>query len=65
MYHDLIKTHVESDIDPRHVEAYMRLECSTLDRLSEFDFAWLAQSTGPVIRADRDAAERLAKSYAL
>ena len=53
-----------SDCDPRHVEAYMRLEFSTLDGLSS-RFAKEARAAAACVREDVDAAERLAKSYGL
>jgi hypothetical protein len=52
--------------DPRHIEAYMRLEHSTLDALSPRQFmrevrlACLCVDEG-----GKDSAERLAKSFGL
>lgn len=52
--------------DPRHVEAYMRLEYGTLDHLSRADFRREAKVCVQCIReGGTDAAESLAASYAL
>jgi len=49
--------------DPRHVEAYMRLEHGTLDRLSPRQFAADVKMAVACIDADPAMAERLAQSY--
>lgn len=52
--------------DPRHIEAYMRLEHSTLDGLSPKQFASEIEIGMACVDADGlDNAERLAKSYGL
>lgn len=52
--------------DPRHVEAYMRCECGTLDRLSPQRFVSEVGIAVSCIReGGLDMAERLAKSYGL
>jgi len=50
--------------DPRHVEAYMRCEHGTLDRLTPKMFAREVHMAVLCIQeGGTDAAERLAKSY--
>jgi hypothetical protein len=52
--------------DPRHVEAYMRLEHGTLDRLSPQQFrAEVALAVACIAEGGTEAAEKLAKSYGL
>jgi hypothetical protein len=51
------------DCDPRHVEAYMRLERRTLDDLSRCAFAELARDCASAVRLDVAAAEALAQSF--
>lgn len=53
------------DCDPRHVEAYMRLERRTLDDLSRSAFVELARDCAAAVRLDVPAAEDLAQSFAL
>ena len=50
------------DLDPRLVEAFMRLEYSTLDHLSRCAFDEAALIAAECVRADPVAAERLAQS---
>ena len=52
-------------IDPRHVEAYMRLTYGTLDALSKATFARETREAVIDINADPRLAERLAVSYGL
>lgn len=53
-------------IDPRHVEAYMRVEHSTLDGLSARRFASEVVIARQCIRdGGRDMAERIAQSFGL
>ncbi len=49
--------------DPRHVEAFMRLECGTLDGLSRERFEVECRIAADCARTDLDTAERLALSY--
>ncbi len=52
--------------DPRHIEAYMRLECGTLDGMSAFTFSVEVRLAAECIDAGgMAAAESLALSYAL
>ena len=54
-----------ADYDPRHVEAYMRLEYGTLDSLSIEAFQRSALSMIGRIDIDPRQAESLAQSYGL
>lgn len=68
MYKDMIAKLAKVmgvDVDPRHVEAWMRLEFGTLDARPESDFrAFIAEV--PLIEAEEPgASESLAQSYAL
>lgn len=56
---------VVPDLDPRHVEAYMRLEYATLDHLDPAKFRREARSAAACVRQDPDQAEALAVSYGL
>jgi hypothetical protein len=56
---------IAPDCDPRHIEAYMRLERGTLDSLSKHDFDKLARDCAKAVRYDRAGAETLARSYGL
>jgi len=50
--------------DPRHIEAYMRLEHSTLDGLSKKSFLYEIGIAIECINADgKENAERCAKSF--
>lgn len=51
--------------DPRHVEAYMRLEHPTLDGLSREAFAREVEAGAVCAMADPVKAEELAQSYDL
>ena len=51
--------------DPRHVEAYLRLQYGTLDALSRDMIRREARSIIGAIDADPAMAERLAQSYGL
>ncbi len=52
--------------DPRHIEAYMRLQYGTLSHLSRDDFAREAKiCMACVDTAGVEAAERCARSYGL
>lgn len=54
------------NIDPRHVEAFMRVEHSTLDGLSARQFAAEVVLARDCIReGGRDMAERVAQSFGL
>jgi len=57
---------IPSGIDPRHVEAYMRLEYSTLDHLSRTAFVREVHiAVNCMVAAGRAASERLAQSFGL
>ncbi len=65
-YQKRIQAIIGSDIDPRHVEAYMRLGCEgTLDGLTPSGFAREARECADAVKADPVQAEALAKSYGL
>lgn len=54
------------DLDPRHVEAFMRLEHPTLDHLSRDRFAGEARIAALCVReVGTDEAEALAASFGL
>jgi hypothetical protein len=54
------------DVDPRHVEAWMRLEHPTLDGLSRAQFiAEMHVALGCAIDAGPEASEALAASFGL
>lgn len=54
------------NIDPRHIEAYMRVEHSTLDGLSPRQFAAEVVLARKCIReGGKDMAERIAQSFGL
>jgi hypothetical protein len=52
-------------LNPRHVEAYLRLKFGTLDALSDADLERELDEIIPTVRADRNAAEALAQSLGL
>jgi hypothetical protein len=61
----LIRRGNRADIDPRHVEGYLRQQFGTLDALSTDQ---LDRELGDIIQtiaADRTTAERVARSYGL
>lgn len=66
-YQDLIRTLLKGrDYDPRHIEALMRLEYSTLDHLSREAFDREIKICTKVIdKIGKDEAEETAKSYGL
>lgn len=51
--------------DPRHVEAWMRLEYGTLDARSRFDFQSFIIETIAIERVSPGSSEALAQSYNL
>lgn len=54
------------NIDPRHIEAYMRVEHSTLDGLSVRQFAKEVCIAQACIReSGKEMAERIARSFGL
>jgi len=53
------------DCDVRHVEAYMRQDCPTLDHLDRESFLALARTAADCVRADPPLAERLAQSMGI
>lgn len=69
MYQDLIRKELNSmereDIDPRHVEGYMRLKFGTLDHLSQTEILIETANLIPEIENDLELAEDLAQSYGL
>lgn len=56
---------VVPDLDPRHVEAYMRLQYGTLDHLDRATFDREARTCAEAVRLAPSEAEELAKSYGL
>lgn len=69
VYQDTIKrllTDRGLEIDPRHVEAYIRLHSGTLDGLCEHElFREIGIAVNAVKIGGAEAAERLAKSWRL
>jgi len=69
MYDDIVTSTLRklgrTDIDPRHAEAYLRLDFRTLDHLSRTRFLKEISRIIPIIDADPREAERLARSYGL
>lgn len=71
-YASMIRTELDAlggeatQIDPRHIEGYMRLECGTLDSLSRECF-WVEvrMAVACVVYDGADNAENLARSYGL
>jgi hypothetical protein len=64
-YTDRIKS-LAPDYDPRHIEGYMRLAHSTLDRLSARQFKREVDISIACIReGGKEAAERNAQSFGL
>ena len=54
------------DVDPRHIEAWMRLEHSTLDGLSAAEFAREVDEAAALVRAaGTTESEALAASFGL
>ena len=60
-----IGNYCHADIQPRHVEAYMRLEHGTLDKLSAAQFRRSIIEAEQCVVADHNMAERLAQSYGI
>jgi hypothetical protein len=56
---------VVPNCDPRPVEAVMRLDFGTLDHLGTERFAHEARLAAAVVRADRELAERSARSMGI
>jgi len=71
MYRKMITTALEvipntHDIDPRHVEAWLRQEHATLDHLSSKEFFMQAITAIQLIReGGKEVAEQLAQSLGL
>ena len=69
LYQPIIKKLLRSlgrdDIDPRHVEGFLRLEFKTLDSLSKSDIKRSMKSIILAIDSDPKSSEDLAKSYGL
>lgn len=61
-YHSIIEPLARGH-DPRQIEAFMRCEHGTLDRLTPAKFRAEVNLAIQCIMADPDGAERLAKSY--
>ena len=57
--------HTVPELDPRHVEAFMRVQLSTLDHLSPEAFRDEALTAAECVRADPGLADRLAETYGL
>lgn len=69
-YHSMITDHLakarRADVDPRHVEAWMRVEHTTLDGLSFAAFhAETIVAADATAEAGPDASEALAASFGL
>jgi len=66
-YQNLIREMLGTDnYDPRHIEALMRLQYSTLDHLTRDDFRReIALCKQCIDEMGRDTAERAARSYGL
>ena len=65
-YHDRISANIPAGIDPRHVEAYMRLGHSTLDGLTPAQFRREVHLGVQCIQVGGiDMAERTARSFGL
>ena len=64
---DILKREGRKDIDPRHVEAYLRSETDrgTLDDWSRGKFQQMVPMTIQLIDANPKLAEQLARSYGL
>jgi hypothetical protein len=69
MYQQMIRQELAHEghigLDPRHVEAWMRLEHGTLDALSGIEFQQEVAAVVDCILVDGPASERLAQSYGL
>ena len=66
MYADMIRKQVPADIDPRHVEGYMRLQYATLSHLDARTFAEeCAIGVACIREGGIDAAESNAVSFGL
>jgi hypothetical protein len=63
-YAELIQR-TEPTLDPRHVEAYMRLQYGTLDHLDRATFEREVRVAADCVRFDAQGAEDLARSYGL
>lgn len=64
-YQRFIAEHIR-DVDPRHVEAWMRIEHPTLDGLSRQEFIdAMHAALAAVIDAGPEESERLAASFGL
>ena len=68
-YYNYIRLTLENigrEADPRHIEAYMRLQYSTLDHLSTKQFFMEVLTSLECIKVDgKENAENLAQSFAL
>ena len=65
LIHQILIRMGHRNIDPRHVEAYMRLEWNALDHLSRNDFENAIPEIVDTIRQNPRQAEQLADSYGL
>lgn len=66
MIKEILKKIDRAYMDPRHVEAYMRLEWGTLDSLPRIRFEKEVQLASCCVQADGHIkAEELARSYGL
>lgn len=65
-YQKMIQRLSPEAVDPRHIEAFMRLRYSTLDGLDSKTFKIeVMQCANTVIEMGYEGAEKLAKSYSL
>ena len=60
-----LKKFGREDIDPRHIEAYMRLQYGTLSHLSRETFEGETKLLIEVVDLDLEGAEETAQSYGL
>ena len=64
-YYQRVIAEQTRDVDPRHVEAWMRVEHPTLDGLSRERFIAEMHVLGCVLDAGPEASEALAPSFGL
>ncbi len=64
-YQDIIREVVPGDVQPRHIEGWLRLEHGCLDALSRGELEREARWYVPVVRADPIGSEQLARTEGL
>lgn len=64
-YQDIIRGVVPGDVQPRRIEAWLRLEYGCLDALSRAEIEQQARWYVPVVRADPIGSEQLARTEGL